>query len=300
MYYNTTDDELRIYNAIMGWGTIPIVWDGVGGVGSPGADYCLYYNTANDEIRVYDVDRGDWGTIVITWDEDENFTTWTEYDIHNNLSQTPTVSTFTNVTRTYTCLLAKDCGVGFFSGNFEILLTTQLTSATEEGFICVFVLSKTGILVYRQQPPWTTVEINLYRRTNPAQYEIQLGEWIDGNWYNDIYICAAGTPYYLKLERVGDVLSLFIYSDEARTNLLDTLSITLQSIEAYRYAFAPHAADTDVAGLITGWVSGLSNLRTTQSPGVDYGLYYNTANHVVRIYDVDGQWWGTVEITWDA
>jgi len=71
-----------------------------------------------------------------------------------------------------------------------------------------------------------------------------LSEWhnVSGG-QNDTFTGVLGTWYYLTIKKVGASLTCKIYSDSDRTNLLDTLSLTLQEDYKFRYIYpacTPH------------------------------------------------------------
>lgn len=81
----------------------------------------------------------------------------------------------------------------------------------------------------------------------------------DGSAGTDEYVCSNNTPYYLLMERAAgnDTITVKIYSDSARTNLLDTLSVSGFGTTKWRYLY--------------GWIS-----HPDGDPAEDwYGYYEN-------------------------
>jgi len=59
-------------------------------------------------------------------------------------------------------------------------------------------------------------------------------------------------PYYLTYQRAGSVLTCKIYTNAAKTVLIDTLSLTLQSVVAYRYRYPISSNNNGTTPDITG------------------------------------------------
>jgi len=80
--------------------------------------------------------------------------------------------------------------------------------------------------------------------------------------------------YYLTYNRTGDNLTSKIYSDQARTVLVDTLTVTLtNSSETYRYVHAINTFNKAQADWISGRVANL-DIGSTTSGYADSGYFY--------------------------
>ncbi|MCL4873868.1 hypothetical protein KJ039_07295 [bacterium] len=98
-----------------------------------------------------------------------------------------------------------------------------------------------------------------------------------GDIATDTYTCEQGKIYYLEIERdeaVGTYGTLYcrIYDDEARTNLVDTLSLTLRAAQDLRYVYALNTYESGTSA--TGMAMGLS-LDGSESYGA--GVVANTS-----------------------
>lgn len=109
-------------------------------------------------------------------------------------------------------------------------------------------------------------------------YRIILEEGIaDSIIETDEFAGEQGKIYYLEIERdegVGTFGTLYcrIYDDEARTNLVDTLSLTLRANQDLRYVYALNTYESGTSA--TGMATGLS-LDGTESYGA--GVVANTS-----------------------
>jgi len=85
-----------------------------------------------------------------------------------------------------------------------------------------------------------------------------------GNRQSSIYSITVGTTYYLKIVRDESVgtygtLYCYIYSDSARTTLLDTLTLTLSTAKYdFRYLYALASYNAGTAHEHSGYVENLS------------------------------------------
>jgi|SRR3990167_1854175 len=88
------------------------------------------------------------------------------------------------------------------------------------------------------------------------------GNWVNYNW-------VPGTIYYFSLTRLGDVFTLSIYTDPARTSLLVTYTATQTGITGLRYIYAiTNYGDT--ANGASGWITDI-RIRKYTSPEPTYG-----------------------------
>lgn len=206
----------------------------------------------------------------------EDFTTYTEVDLTGYLSQTALVSTYTNMPNDQAlAYLYKDYTAGFFTGNFRHNFDFKSTNNGNNAEVIVWSVGNglgtwfANLLANQQQ-----VDISAYC---PAGGSYQLSvEELDGSGSNygtsssTTYI--ANTTYYCQVYRdttIGSFGTLFlsIYSNSARTILLENISLALHSNLSYRYIFAPQSYR--VGGGNGTQVSGtVSNLDFSAAPVV--------------------------------
>jgi len=92
---------------------------------------------------------------------------------------------------------------------------------------------------------------------NGSSIKLYLQE-TDGGWTQDISgALALNTDYYCTLTRSGATVTLQIYSDAARTTLVDTLTVSIPSAHTYRYVFAAVSYNTATAHSATAIIRNL-------------------------------------------
>src|SRR3990172_2149918 len=194
----------------------------------------------------------------------EDFTTYIETDPNNRFSVAANAITVTALSRDEDAWLIKDRGAGHFSGDFEHLF--KYTPATNTNRAHADLLSLANI-------------VDDVNGIDTAAGDL-LGVWYfksdSGVNQYGLYEIVAGTPYqvdtsvtnhsvvrYPKFKRDEGVgtygtLYLYIYSDEARTILIQTISLTLHEKEDFRYNYIMHSYDDNNAAYTLGGV--LENL----------------------------------------
>jgi hypothetical protein len=75
---------------------------------------------------------------------------------------------------------------------------------------------------------------------------------------SDQTVISAGTTYYLVVTRSSTTCTVQIYSDAARTNLLDTLSITCATT-AFRYLYVTSSRNVGGANNCTGFSENIKD-----------------------------------------
>ena len=175
-------------------------------------------------------------------DPTEDFTTYTEQDPNDRLSITANTITVTGLTRNEDAYVYDDKGADHFGATFEHLLDTQCSSSTEPyaASVCWAVSN----LVDDAQYWWANQSqaADVYWYNNPLEMiivetEAQVSDTSVG--------LSADTRYYLAVERTGETaLECRIYSDSARTTLVDTITVSLPSGRRYRYVFAVNSYNT--------------------------------------------------------
>jgi len=189
----------------------------------------------------------------------EDFTTYTEVDTANNRI---VVTSATHVdhaaARNEDTYLYKDYGAAHFA-TFEHLVDAKSAfDGGSGGYGHVWMLAnelddEKGLLVASK----TYIGVNM-NRDGVLNY-ICLIEGYATVRYSDLSSgYAANTPYYLKIEKSGTALTCKIYSDSARTTLLDTLSLVLHANHSFRYVFACNTYNDGSANLQNNDIDNLS------------------------------------------
>jgi len=178
----------------------------------------------------------------------EDFTTYTEVDPDGVVTVTATKVEVTAMLRGTNSYVYDDKGAGHFSGDFEHLLEGYMSSSSVN-------YSRWGI--------WGLSDLTNYEYDNSNGQEV--GDFVSlliktGGYfvidigqdgyatYDRSVTLNKDTVYYLKIKRVGTTFYCYIYSDSARTTLVDTLScsVTVRSYQ-YIYACCPEGGATGLA-----------------------------------------------------
>ena len=186
----------------------------------------------------------------------EDFTTYTKTDPSDKLTVTASRVTATNIkgsdgwTEIY-----KNFGANHWSGDFTHLYTVCMTDLPSDG----------GLYLYRIHNGTYTVDNLLEVGGGTKRYDIV--EQYTSTYY-DYYGLTESTVYYSKFHRADSVgtygtIYTYIYSDSARTDLLDTLSLALHAKLDYS-TMVPILMSGDVYGERSGYIE---NLDLQESPG---------------------------------
>jgi len=163
----------------------------------------------------------------ISWEDLANFT---EVDPNSHIAVTSAKASGANLARNETAYVYKDYGVDYFDA-LDILFECRVESTTDASGLGYLGLTNTlgNVLSW-------AVGIKVLIYDVGGVYTIFL-EVVGGT--TDTYVGAADTLYYCRLERAAgnNTVTLKIYSDAARTTLLDTLSVTGAGTDKYRYLY---------------------------------------------------------------
>lgn len=169
----------------------------------------------------------------------EDFTSYTEKDDYNRLTETTTRCTATGVVRTELAYLYKDKGVGYY-GDYEFKLDVCFTSAptVESNYIWVWALAN-ALGGYNDL---STVQGVAFRRRPSAPYYILA---LCDNPVGVVECTVAlslNTVYYLRVKRSGTTLTLKIYStstlrDAGGTADIGTITINNCTTTTWRYIY---------------------------------------------------------------
>lgn len=163
----------------------------------------------------------------------EDFTDFTEVDPNTHLTVAKNHLDFVAY-RNEDCYLYEDLGADFiddFVHEFDVYMSSEsLLSIGYTWGAADNINDMKGIADANQ----TFIGVYCYSSTN----YIYLEEYYDGTGYDDSYNAAGDTWYYLRIEKSGTSLTCKIFSDRARTTLVDTLSLTLQADHTLRYLYA--------------------------------------------------------------
>lgn len=161
----------------------------------------------------------------------ENFTTYTEVDPNNRLSETVSTVTATNIHWNEDCYLYYDKTVGHF-GDFEHLFHSKLTESIDRGGHCFWGVGND----LDDIEGWTTgIEVHVDVAVGSAQnsWSFRQREIVE---FDDTALANIGIDRWFTAKRDGTTGTLEIYNDAARTDLYDTLNI-IAPTTTYRYIY---------------------------------------------------------------
>ena len=225
---------------------------------------------ANTDIYV------DYIRITVYYGTIEDFTTYTEVDPNGRITVTSPKVAWADLSCNEDAHVYKDKGVNHFAGDFEHLVENQLTSAAANAWVVTWMVANdiddwNGL----RGASLSHLAVYDFRGTSPAVEPIWgIFEQDGASAYNDetpTGLFSFGTTYYLKIKRdesVGTYGTIYgyIYSDVARTTLLDTLTVALHtSKKDYRYIYG---ADTHNIALSTHYQTGFTENLDLQEAGV--------------------------------
>ena len=197
----------------------------------------------------------------------ENFTTYTETDALNRLTQTVPRSTFTGLDRGDTnILLWKDYGVGFFDdwvAGFKFEL--RITSMGNDGgrLLAGVVVVTDGLNDWLALRGASVDQLGVVVLTEAGdtntEFELQLRESFAGG--DEMVTLGTdfevGTTYYCKFTKNGASASLFVYSDSDFLILIDSDTLVLDADHTFRYILVPQSSDFSANPALSGWVQNL-------------------------------------------
>jgi len=205
----------------------------------------------------------------------ENLTTFTEVDVGaNRISVTATRVTVTDLDQDEDVHLYKDKGASYYAANFEIDFTAAKTS-TGDGNIggCVALSDSIGSYHDIDLAGGNVQMADVYKVTGTSY--IRIIELDAGTEYIlDEYAITIGTAYYCTLKRDESVgtygtLYLHVYSDAARTTLLQTLSGALHAKRDLRYLYAMMGVNSsNTGGALDYYVEAVEEVAVTSTPKV--------------------------------
>jgi len=213
-------------------------------------DYPLWFNISSIPAD---------STVIYSATKEGSFTpngteTFPLYDNFTGiLSSDPHLATAVSLTRNEDAYVYNDFGVDHFNG-FDINFTMNQTGGTA-GIVAVMVLANSIDDAYNLPSP----AVNVIMHESGGDRNIWLNRGPQTAF--DKYIGSANTDYYCTLSRTADsdTITLKIYSDSDRTNLLDTLSVSgFGTSTKYRYLYAMDSWNTGSVSALSGYSKDIS------------------------------------------
>jgi len=207
----------------------------------------------------------------------EDFTgaSWIEVDPNSHINVTQYHIDHWNI-RNESAYMYNDKGTDYFN-DFTHLIQAKAVSGNYAGRAYFWVLANavddmSGLI------SGTCLSVWFYKST-PTTLIIYLREWYAGTPYSDSYVALMDTMYYFTIQKDDTSLSCKIYGDSDRTNLLDTLSLTLHADHSFRYIYA--TCSYDGSGFTYYIDCDIENLRIQ----IVALTFYNTTGGIFEVND---------------
>lgn len=152
----------------------------------------------------------------------EDFTTYTEVDEDGDITIIASKVSWVNIQRGDDSYVYKDYGAGFF-GDFEHDFEMQINTSDDNAICGNWVLSNE---IANFEHTLVNHLPGLCVRTSKAGGVYSAVIYNLDNGVVDVGVISANTLYYCTATRVGTTFTLYIYSDSARSVLVDTLTVT--------------------------------------------------------------------------
>jgi hypothetical protein len=172
----------------------------------------------------------------------EDLTTYSEFDLSGHITKTSSRVTGENLDMDEDAYLFKDFGTNHFDG-INLSFAVRALSTSDE-----YSSGQTG---------FANVEDDSYH-WGPGHHIVVWflvgGGLTIGVLDNEIYDASTtldtDRTYYLRLVRAAgsSTVTLYIYSDEARTTLVDTLSVSTIGTTKFRYFYPLVSSDSGESG----------------------------------------------------
>jgi hypothetical protein len=233
------------------------------------------------------------GKKVVTPHLCENFVTFTQSDyfVADNVDYCGLygVQTKNNQER----YIYKDYGAGYFT-DFKHAVDFHWVAIGYNGDYSRFIFWMLGndIGGWNELKTASKTAIAVMFDCPGGEYRIGILETYGGAEYSSFcgnlpYLDAR---YYVTIEKTGNIVTLKIYSDAERTNLVATTSLTLHGDWNFRYLFA---SSSYISGTLTTGTCDIENLD------LDYiGIQCKCKGYVYFIVTLDGEpgSYGTIEV----
>jgi len=207
------------------------------------------------------------GAAPIPPDPIEDFTTYTEVDGGDDLTVTASKITVSTMRRDVVDYCYCDKGVDHFGATFEHLYNIQVTY-NNANCVCGWWAVSNAIDHIKgwDNNNSQAIHFSFYGAVDTLRFRNEEGAGSQDDIVPDI---ALSTDYYCTTERTGETaIETRVYTDAARTNLYDTVSLSVTSGRRYRYMFV--TVSKYVAGTpdsVSGFIENL-DLQESSGPAV--------------------------------
>ena len=183
----------------------------------------------------------------------EDFTAYTEVDPNSKITVTATKIDMANLRRDESAWVIFDKGSAFFEEDIDIDFETYTINAN--GFVGHLFISNL-IDDYRAHE---VASSSFFAIVRDSAEDLVIVERDGASGYPDTSALSAAVLYYctfIRDESVGTygTIYCYIYDDSGRTNLVDTVSITLHtSKKDFQYYYGGISYNDSTAGSFTGY-----------------------------------------------
>ena len=196
----------------------------------------------------------------------ENFSSYTEVDALNRLTQTDRRSTFTNINRADNNIyLYDDKGSNYFddwSCQFELFIDSISVGTTANKYVFVVLGFGTTLGDYLDiRVTGVGFVISTHVATGVSGYFLGIREFDTGSYWNYVDLVEEydeDVLYYMVLEKSDTRVSLVAYTDSDRTIMKVNQTINLQGDRKMRYIFCPQSMQTAGNFAATGYTQNLT------------------------------------------
>ena len=220
----------------------------------------------------------------------EDLTTYTKEDPNNKLTVTSSKVTWTSLGDNQTAYLYKDIGVDYFDADFEHRMTVRINSSgtTTNTLKAGWALANAINDLYQLQVAEETFLALRCLTAGDGTPWLGLLEHVGTTTYvGGAGIVSYDTTYYLTIKRdesEGDYgkLYLYVYTDSARTNLLNSGSLALHTKTDFRYIYAVNSRNDGGASTQSGYLEdidlGVASPTVTTEPATGLAPALATLN----------------------
>jgi len=225
----------------------------------------------------------------------EDFTTWTESDPNNRLSQTAPRSTWNGLVRTdsNTYLYKNKSGdLQNFTYYFKLRITAINYSTSTIRLMLDIVQTLDD---YQGNRGGNKTQFGLQIRSNSSttQFYYYLAE----TWNGIQYLSTQGatfnrnTDYYVKMVKSGTSFSVYWYSDSGYSNLLSSKTLTLHANHNLPYMMMPQSIDLNNAVGTSGYVENLTDVLLTDGSAnlnAEFEVRHSGSEDLTAVFETSG------------
>lgn len=166
--------------------------------------------------------------------EDWTSVGWVELDPGADITRAANTINIVTLIRNITSYVSKSYGADYF-GDFCHDVDIYLALIQARAGASFWAMDNSGNRTYKDMEAANSGFIAIAYADSGGTPSLQLYD--QSGVGGDSYVCTVPANYYLSIERAGTALTEKIYSDAARTVLLDTLSVTCETgLKEYLYS----------------------------------------------------------------